>query len=108
MGHRKGCGGGGGEDTPLGRTNTSARLQDLRSTFDDAFSPTNHAVSRKEMAKEGLAGYVVPSTDAHQVAIDSIEIAMLSKLVLYMFQSEYVAPEDKRRAWLSGFTGSNG
>ena len=104
---RKGCGGGGGEDPPVGRTNTSARLQDLRSTFD-AFSPKNHAVSRKEMAKEGLAGYVVPSTDAHQVAIESIEMAMLSKLVLYMFQSEYVAPEDKRRSWLSGFTGSNG
>ena len=73
MGHRKGCSGsGGGEDPPVGRTNTSARLQDLRSTFDDAFSPTDHAVSRKEMAKEGLAGYVVPSTDAHQVAIESI------------------------------------
>ena len=73
----------------VGRTNTSARLQDLRSTFD-AFSPKNHAVSRKEMAKEGLAGYVVPSTDAHQVAIESIvEMAMLSrwqsKLVFYMF-----------------------
>ena len=67
---RKGCG-GGGEDPPVGRTNTSARLQALRSTFDD-FSPTSLAVSRKEMAKEGLAGYVVPSTDAHQVAIESI------------------------------------
>ena len=64
---RKGCG-GGGEDPPVGRTNTSARLQALRSTFDD-FPPTNLAVSRKEMAKESLAGYVVPSTDAHQVGI---------------------------------------
>ena len=25
-----------------------------------------------------------------------------------MIQSEYVAPEDERIAWLSGFTGSNG
>ena len=56
------------------------------------FSPTHRAVSRKEMAKEGLAGYVVPSTDAHQVAIESIlEMAMLSrwqsKLVFFMRQS---------------------
>ena len=29
------------------------------------------AFSRKEMAKEGLAGYVVPSTDAHQVAVET-------------------------------------
>lgn len=67
---RKGC--NGIEELPVGRTNTTTRLQALRT----------------EMAKEGLAGYVVPSTDAHQ--------------------SEYVAPEDKRRAWLSGYTGSNG
>ena len=28
-------------------------------------------LSRKEMARMGLAGYVVPSTDAHQVAVET-------------------------------------
>ena len=37
---RKGC--GGGEEPPVGRTNTTARLQALRSTFD-GFSPANLA-----------------------------------------------------------------
>ena len=37
---RKGC--SGGEEPPVGRTNTTARLQALRSTFD-GFSPTNLA-----------------------------------------------------------------
>ncbi|KIJ40961.1 hypothetical protein M422DRAFT_60541 [Sphaerobolus stellatus SS14] len=40
------------------------------------------------MAKENIAFYVVPSTDAHG--------------------SEYLAPCDKRRQWLTGFTGSAG
>ncbi|KAI0318858.1 Creatinase/aminopeptidase [Amylostereum chailletii] len=43
---------------------------------------------RKLMAKDGLDYYIVPSEDAHQ--------------------SEYVAPNDKRREWISGFTGSAG
>jgi hypothetical protein len=46
------------------------------------------AALRREMAREGLEAYVVPTTDAHQ--------------------SEYVAPADRRLAWLSGFTGSSG
>ncbi|EIM81069.1 Creatinase/aminopeptidase [Stereum hirsutum FP-91666 SS1] len=43
---------------------------------------------RKLMARDGLDYYIVPSEDAHG--------------------SEYVAPGDKRRQWLSGFTGSAG
>jgi len=43
---------------------------------------------RKLMAKDKLDYYVVPSEDAHQ--------------------SEYVAASDKRREWISGFTGSAG
>ena len=66
------------------------------------------------MAKEGLAGYVVPSTDAHQVGArlkTFILFSLRMKLRIHKFtltQSEYVAPEDKRRAWVSGYTGSNG
>ena len=40
------------------------------------------------MASHGLDAYIVPSGDAHS--------------------SEYVAPCDERRAWLTGFTGSAG
>ena len=43
---------------------------------------------REEISKLGLFAYIIPSGDAHQ--------------------SEYVAEEDKRRAWISGFTGSSG
>ena len=43
---------------------------------------------REKISSAGLFAYIVPSTDAHQ--------------------SEYVAEEDKRRAWITGFTGSNG
>eukprot|EP00092_Neocalanus_flemingeri_P014896 GFUD01016088.1.p1 GENE.GFUD01016088.1~~GFUD01016088.1.p1 ORF type:complete len:725 (+),score=200.23 GFUD01016088.1:283-2457(+) len=43
---------------------------------------------REKLSQLGLLAYLIPSTDAHQ--------------------SEYVAGDDKRRAWISGFTGSNG
>ena len=43
---------------------------------------------RDKISGSGLFAYIVPSTDAHQ--------------------SEKVAKEDKRRAWITGFTGSNG
>ena len=43
---------------------------------------------RKELKNKGLYGYLIPSGDSHQ--------------------SEYVAEEDKRLAWISGFTGSSG
>ncbi|MFZ0695038.1 MAG: aminopeptidase P family protein [Alphaproteobacteria bacterium] len=43
---------------------------------------------RAELAKHGLAGFVVPRADEHQ--------------------GEYVAPRSERLAWLTGFTGSAG
>ncbi|KAI0266674.1 Creatinase/aminopeptidase [Gloeopeniophorella convolvens] len=43
---------------------------------------------RKLMAKDNLDYYIVPSEDAHQ--------------------SEYTAENDKRRQWITGFTGSAG
>jgi len=46
------------------------------------------AALRKEMKKEGLSAWLVPSTDAHQ--------------------SEYVPELWQRRAWISGFNGSAG
>jgi len=50
---------------------------------------TNAVVSvREHMKTQGLDAYIVPSSDAHM--------------------SEYVAHADKRRAYLSGFTGSAG
>jgi len=46
------------------------------------------AALRKLMDEEGVTAYLVPSEDAHG--------------------SEYVASEDERRAFISGFTGSTG
>lgn len=46
------------------------------------------AALRKAMAESGVAVYIVPSEDEHQ--------------------SEYVAPLDQRRSFISGFSGSSG
>lgn len=43
---------------------------------------------RAELARRGLAGFMIPRADAHQ--------------------GEYVPPHDARLAWLTGFTGSAG
>ncbi|AET41131.1 aminopeptidase P Ecym_7293 [Eremothecium cymbalariae DBVPG len=54
-----------------------------------SISTTERLVAlRKEMAKHDLGCYVIPSEDEHQ--------------------SEYVADSDKRRGFVSGFTGSTG
>jgi len=59
---------------------------DTTSRPDDG--PARLAMLRAEMAREGLAGYLVPRADAHQ--------------------GEYTAAHDARLAWLTGFTGSAG
>ena len=50
--------------------------------------PARLALLRREIAREGLDGFLVPRADAHQ--------------------GEYVAPCDARLTWLTGFTGSAG
>ncbi|MFN3936137.1 MAG: aminopeptidase P family protein [Gemmobacter sp.] len=50
--------------------------------------PPRLAALRAAMAAEGVQGFIVPRSDAHQ--------------------GEYVAPCDERLAWLTGFTGSAG
>ena len=61
-------------------------------TFDNPASPTQGparlAALRAALAREGLAGFLVPRADAHQ--------------------GEYVAARDERLQWLTGFTGSAG
>jgi Xaa-Pro aminopeptidase len=53
-----------------------------------ARSPERVAAVRREMAAQGLAGFLVPLADEHQ--------------------SEFVPPSAQRLAWLTGFTGSAG
>ena len=55
---------------------------------DASSIPERLAALRGHMAKQDLAVYLVPSTDAHQ--------------------SEYLPDCWRRRSWLSGFTGSAG
>ncbi|MFN4129033.1 MAG: aminopeptidase P family protein [Paracoccaceae bacterium] len=50
--------------------------------------PPRLAALREGLAREGLAGFIVPRADAHQ--------------------GEYVAARDERLQWLTGFTGSAG
>lgn len=50
--------------------------------------PPRLAALRAELAARGLAGFLIPRSDAHQ--------------------GEYVSAQDERLAWLTGFTGSAG
>ena len=63
-------------------------FQTFQETARPDQGPPRLAALRAEMAREGLAGFIVPRADAHQ--------------------GEYVAPRDDRLAWLTGFTGSAG
>ncbi len=63
-------------------------FQSFETTSAPEHGPERLARLRAEMAREGLAGYLVPRAD--------------------MFRGEYVAPCDERLAWLTGFTGSAG
>ena len=79
-----------GADAALGE-----RLEALRRTFaatpdgiDTPRAAERLAALRAELARRGLAGFVVPLSDEHQ--------------------GEYVARRSQRLAWLTGFTGSAG
>ncbi len=63
-------------------------LQSFKATTRPSDGPPRLAALRREMAREGLAGFLVPRSDAHQ--------------------GEWVPPRDERLAWLTGFTGSAG
>ncbi|KAF8530500.1 Creatinase aminopeptidase [Hysterangium stoloniferum] len=65
------------------------KIADAQIPAEPKVDTTNRlAELRKLMAKERIDYYVVPSTDSHG--------------------SEYLAASDKRRQWISGFTGSAG
>lgn len=63
-------------------------FQDFNDTAHPDQGPPRLKQLRSEIAREGLAGFLVPRADAHQ--------------------GEYVAPHDARLSWLTGFTGSAG
>ena len=63
-------------------------FQEFETTAEPSKGPARLAALRAEMAREELAGFIVPRADAHQ--------------------GEYVAEADRRLAWLTGFTGSAG
>ena len=63
-------------------------FQSFTSEADPAKGAARLAALRERLASEGLAGFLVPRSDAHQ--------------------GEYVAARDERLSWLTGFTGSAG
>jgi Xaa-Pro aminopeptidase len=65
-----------------------ARLQSFEERSERAESGARLATLRAELAKRGLAGFIVPRADRHQ--------------------NEYVPASEERLAWLTGFTGSAG
>jgi Xaa-Pro aminopeptidase len=58
---------------------------------------------------EPLHAYIIPTDDAHQVRNDQGESVtrQLTKKC-FCFQSEYIAPRDRRRQFVTGFDGSAG
>lgn len=63
-------------------------FQSFDSQASPAQGPARLAALREAMARESVAGFIVPRADAHQ--------------------GEYVAARDDRLQWLTGFTGSAG
>ncbi len=63
-------------------------FQSFEATSSPEQGPPRLRALRRDMAAEGLDGFLVPRADAHQ--------------------GENVAPRDERLAWLTGFTGSAG
>src|SRR5215813_12214469 len=65
-----------------------ARFQSFEDRTERAASASRLAALRTELARRGLTGFIVPSSDRHQ--------------------NEYVPASERRLAWLTGFTGSAG
>lgn len=63
-------------------------FQSFDATSRPEQGPPRLAALRQALASEGLHGFIVPRSDAHQ--------------------GEYVAARDERLSWLTGFTGSAG
>ncbi len=67
-------------------------FKSLYQSFDEIADPSLGApradALREELARRGLAGFIVPRADAHQ--------------------NEYVPPSEERLRWLTGFSGSAG
>src|SRR5687768_13763769 len=66
----------------------SSRYQSFDDPPDSGQGPRRVAALRAELARQGLAGFIVPRADEHQ--------------------GEYVPKSAERLAWLTGFTGSAG
>ena len=65
-----------------------SRFQSFVELGDPSHGSDRVAALRAELAKEGLAGFIVPRADEHQ--------------------NEYVPPNAERLRWLTGFAGSAG
>jgi Xaa-Pro aminopeptidase len=65
-----------------------AKFQTFTESSERAATPARVAALRSELARRGLAGFIVPHADRHQ--------------------NEYLPANEERLAWISGFTGSAG
>ena len=63
-------------------------FQDFETTSEPTLGPSRLAALRHALVGAGMAGFIIPRSDAHQ--------------------GEYVAERDQRLQWLTGFTGSAG
>jgi Xaa-Pro aminopeptidase len=60
------------------------------------------------MEAQSIVAYVIPTDDAHQVCGFVSGACFLHSELSHLAQSEYVAEQDQRRAFISGFDGSAG
>ena len=65
-----------------------SRFQTFTDDANGAMGPERLAALRRELARRGLDGFLIPRADEHQ--------------------NEYTPPSAERLAWLTGFTGSAG
>lgn len=85
-----------------------ALLQDKMKATGDALSRLRTLMQGTSLNIEPLIAYIIPSDDAHQVSCTSVYVLHKYVNCPLHLQSEYIAPRDRRRHFITGFTGSAG
>ncbi|ROT63461.1 hypothetical protein C7M84_018673 [Penaeus vannamei] len=122
LGERKQC--GDDDQGPFTRVETAARCVAGRSGLglECAWLAYWVAMLRAEMASEDLEAYIIPTDDEHQFNESGLLLVYTSGSSIWRSgrsinsvnedlrgrASEYVADADKRRQYISGFSGSAG
>lgn len=83
-------------------------LSDRMKATGDALSRLRALMTGSELKIEPLTAYIIPSDDEHQVSQGQQRKCDKSLNMVFVPQSEYIAARDRRRQFITGFTGSAG